>query len=255
MRRVRVVGNSGAGKTTLARRLAAALSVPHLELDAVHHRPGWTEATVEQFQADLRVLLDAAPDGWVADGNYRSKVGDLLQPPPTTARRTPRPCGREARRAGCGCAARVRPSAGCAHWAPSPSSGPAVHTSRSTAAAAERGTPLSAITMCAGRSRVWSCACSAFPRRARGRARCVARPLLSQAGTAPSPLGRQPEPCSPARRRTAASSCQSLHGWTARPAISPAPCHRDDAAQVHPVGLQRGRARGRSPPCRASARW
>ena len=80
MERVRVVGNSGSGKTHLARRLARVLGVPHIELDAVNHLPGWTEAPVEQFQADLRARLAAAPDGWVVDGNYRRRVGDVLQP-------------------------------------------------------------------------------------------------------------------------------------------------------------------------------
>jgi adenylate kinase family enzyme len=80
VRRVRVVGNTGAGKTHLARRLARRLGVPHVELDALQHLPGWTEASVEQFQAGLRARLDAAPDGWVVDGNYADEVGDLLQP-------------------------------------------------------------------------------------------------------------------------------------------------------------------------------
>ena len=50
MRRVSVVGISGAGKTTLARRLAPALDVPHVELDAIFHQPGWTELPVEEFR-------------------------------------------------------------------------------------------------------------------------------------------------------------------------------------------------------------
>ncbi len=79
-RRICVVGNSGAGKTHLARRLAQRLGVPYVELDALHHGPGWTQAPDEQFRAALRAALDAAADGWVVDGNYRRRVGDLLQP-------------------------------------------------------------------------------------------------------------------------------------------------------------------------------
>ena len=79
-RRICVVGNSGAGKTTLARRVARRLGVPHVELDALNHRAGWTEAPVEELRAELSALLDAAVDGWVVDGNYRRRVGDLLQP-------------------------------------------------------------------------------------------------------------------------------------------------------------------------------
>lgn len=75
MRRVSVVGISGAGKTTLARRLAGALEVSHVELDAIFHQPGWTELPVEEFRRRVRCELSA--DGWVVDGNYTA-VRDLV---------------------------------------------------------------------------------------------------------------------------------------------------------------------------------
>jgi adenylate kinase family enzyme len=73
--RVSVVGNSGSGKTTLAAAVAAALGVPHLELDSVFHQPGWTELPVEDFRA--RVGEVVAADRWVVDGNYTA-VQDLV---------------------------------------------------------------------------------------------------------------------------------------------------------------------------------
>jgi adenylate kinase family enzyme len=39
-RRVLVAGTSGAGKTTLASRVAALLDLPHIEIDALFHGPG-----------------------------------------------------------------------------------------------------------------------------------------------------------------------------------------------------------------------
>ena len=75
MRRVSVVGNSGSGKTTVARRLAALLGVPHVELDALHHRAGWREATAEELRREVEPIV--ATDGWVVDGVYRGKLGDL----------------------------------------------------------------------------------------------------------------------------------------------------------------------------------
>jgi adenylate kinase family enzyme len=72
------MGGSCTGKTTVSRELAARLGVPHVELDALHHDRGWQEAPAEVFQARVRAALDAAPDGWVADGNYRSKLGSLV---------------------------------------------------------------------------------------------------------------------------------------------------------------------------------
>jgi adenylate kinase family enzyme len=78
MRRVNVAGISGSGKTTFARELAARLGVPAIELDALHHGPGWTEASAEELVARVREAVEAAPDGWVIDGNYRNKLGDLV---------------------------------------------------------------------------------------------------------------------------------------------------------------------------------
>ena len=72
------MGGSCTGKTTVSRRLAAAVGVPHVELDALHHDPGWQEAPADVFQARVRSALDAAADGWVVDGNYRSKLGSLV---------------------------------------------------------------------------------------------------------------------------------------------------------------------------------
>jgi adenylate kinase family enzyme len=75
VRRVSVIGGSCTGKTTLSRELARRLGVPHVELDALHHEAGWTEATAEVLQRRLDAALAAAPDGWVVDGNYHGKLG------------------------------------------------------------------------------------------------------------------------------------------------------------------------------------
>jgi adenylate kinase family enzyme len=77
MRRVSVVGTSGSGKTTVAASLAGRLGVPHVELDALHHGPSWTEASAEELQERVRAAL-AGLDGWVVDGNYHGKIGDLV---------------------------------------------------------------------------------------------------------------------------------------------------------------------------------
>jgi adenylate kinase family enzyme len=75
VRRVSVIGGSCTGKTTLSRELAQLLGVPHIELDALHHDAGWQEAPADVLQARVDAALAAAPDGWVADGNYHGKLG------------------------------------------------------------------------------------------------------------------------------------------------------------------------------------
>ena len=78
MRKVEVIGPSCSGKTTTARRLAAVLGVPYVELDALHHDAGWAEAPAEVLQARVTAALDAARDGWVVDGTYFGKLGSLV---------------------------------------------------------------------------------------------------------------------------------------------------------------------------------
>lgn len=77
-RRINVKGTSGAGKTTFAADLARRLDLPWIELDALYHGPNWSEPTVEEFRARVRAAMDAAPEGWVIDGNYDSHLGDTV---------------------------------------------------------------------------------------------------------------------------------------------------------------------------------
>jgi adenylate kinase family enzyme len=84
LRRVNVKGTSGSGKSTFAVELARRLGVPYVELDALHHGPNWSEPTDEEFRARVREVMDAAPDGWVIDGNYEAKLGDTVLGPADT---------------------------------------------------------------------------------------------------------------------------------------------------------------------------
>jgi adenylate kinase family enzyme len=77
MRRVAIIGVSGSGKTTLAGILAERLGVEHIELDAIHHGPDWTEMPAEQFRQVVGERLGAA-DGWVVDAMYHQKLGEMV---------------------------------------------------------------------------------------------------------------------------------------------------------------------------------
>lgn len=67
--RISIVGTSGAGKTTLARQLAARLAIPHIELDGLFWEPNWQGVETAVFVE--RVEAAIATDSWVIDGNYR----------------------------------------------------------------------------------------------------------------------------------------------------------------------------------------
>ncbi|WP_250280081.1 AAA family ATPase [Frankia sp. Cppng1_Ct_nod] len=68
-----VAGTSGAGKTTLARRVAEVLQIPHIELDALHHGPAWKPR--ETFAVDVEAF--SAEPRWVTEWQY-GLVRDLL---------------------------------------------------------------------------------------------------------------------------------------------------------------------------------
>jgi adenylate kinase family enzyme len=75
MWRVSVVGNSGSGKTTFARRWAAATGAAHTELDALMWLPGWTKVDVATFR---RLASAAVASGsWVVCGNSHA-VRDIV---------------------------------------------------------------------------------------------------------------------------------------------------------------------------------
>lgn len=67
--RVLVAGVTGAGKTTLARRLAGVWGLRQVEIDGLFHGPGWTPRP--QFLEDVQAL--AAEERWVTEFQYVSK--------------------------------------------------------------------------------------------------------------------------------------------------------------------------------------
>jgi adenylate kinase family enzyme len=76
--RIVVTGTSGAGKTTLARALAALLAAPHIELDAINWQAGWRDLVRHDTAEFIRQVSEAASaERWVADGNYGPVRGML----------------------------------------------------------------------------------------------------------------------------------------------------------------------------------
>ena len=77
-RRIVVKGTSGAGKSTFAADLARRRGLPCIELDALYWGPAWSQPTPEVFRDRVRAALAASPEGWVVDGNYDSRLGEMV---------------------------------------------------------------------------------------------------------------------------------------------------------------------------------
>jgi adenylate kinase family enzyme len=74
VQRVLVAGSTGAGKTTMAQALSDRLGLPHTEMDALWHGPGWVPRP--GFADDVAAML--ATGSWVTEYQYRTVKADLL---------------------------------------------------------------------------------------------------------------------------------------------------------------------------------
>jgi hypothetical protein len=79
--RIVITGNSGGGKSVLARRIAPALGLPCTEVDSILWRPGWQLAPPEVYDSEHARLV--AQDRWVLEG-----LGSRASLPPRFQRAT-----------------------------------------------------------------------------------------------------------------------------------------------------------------------
>ncbi|WP_421932176.1 hypothetical protein [Phenylobacterium sp.] len=75
MTRIILLGCAGAGKTTLARRLAAATAAPLIDLDEIWRA---RSQTTPEFRDTLARLH--AGEAWVSDGNFAAVTFDIRLP-------------------------------------------------------------------------------------------------------------------------------------------------------------------------------
>ncbi|VTQ69655.1 Topology modulation protein [Corynebacterium pseudotuberculosis] len=67
--KIAIMGYSGGGKSTLARRLGSQLNAPVLHLDSIHFSAGWVERNLAEESATVEAFLNTHSD-WIIDGNY-----------------------------------------------------------------------------------------------------------------------------------------------------------------------------------------
>jgi adenylate kinase family enzyme len=66
MKRTAVIGNSGGGKSTLARKLASQRKSDHVEIDALLWQKGWQLTPADIYNAEHARLI--ATENWIIDG-------------------------------------------------------------------------------------------------------------------------------------------------------------------------------------------
>ncbi len=77
MKKVVILGNAGAGKSTPARMIGEQLGLPVVHLDSVFWQAGWAEPEKAEF--DARVLGLTAQEAWAIDGNYKRTLDARME--------------------------------------------------------------------------------------------------------------------------------------------------------------------------------
>ncbi|WP_298867147.1 AAA family ATPase [uncultured Gimesia sp.] len=72
MKKINVIGTSGSGKSTFAKKLSKKLGYPYIEMDAIFWGKDWFWPSDDEFFKNLEQRLSV--DQWVLDGNYTRTV-------------------------------------------------------------------------------------------------------------------------------------------------------------------------------------
>ena len=73
MKRILVIGSSGAGKSTFSRRLHQLTNIKLIHLDRLYWRANWTEPEDKvEWRKNLAEVLNE--EEWIIDGNYSSTM-------------------------------------------------------------------------------------------------------------------------------------------------------------------------------------
>lgn len=77
MERIIIIGSCGAGKSTLAVKLAKKLDLPLVHLDKIKFIGDWQERSKDEFNSIL--LSELEKPRWIIDGNYNRTIPLRMQ--------------------------------------------------------------------------------------------------------------------------------------------------------------------------------
>ncbi|HYP51431.1 MAG TPA: DNA topology modulation protein [Pyrinomonadaceae bacterium] len=77
MKKVMIIGSSGAGKSTFSRRLSEKTGLPLIHLDVLFWKPNWVETDKEEWKKILEKAV--AGDSWIMDGHFGGTIGMRLE--------------------------------------------------------------------------------------------------------------------------------------------------------------------------------
>jgi len=77
MKKILIIGNSGAGKTTFAHKLAHSLNLPLVHLDKLYWYGDWQRLSREEF--DLLVQKELEKPEWIIDGNFNRTISHRMK--------------------------------------------------------------------------------------------------------------------------------------------------------------------------------
>lgn len=77
MKKVIVIGLSGAGKSTFSRRLGEITGIEVVHLDKLHWRAGWIEPAKDEWRKIVEGNLKK--ESWIMDGNYSGTLALRLE--------------------------------------------------------------------------------------------------------------------------------------------------------------------------------
>jgi adenylate kinase family enzyme len=77
MKRILIIGSSGAGKSTFSRRLGEITGIEVVHLDKIHWRAGWIEPSKDEWRKTVEDNLKK--EAWIMDGNYSGTLALRLE--------------------------------------------------------------------------------------------------------------------------------------------------------------------------------